>query len=62
MTGLLLCADRLSAVILIVLPRGWLITMPVRNATRSVEVFRSAVLPSTSPGLVLKAAYSDNVP
>ena len=35
--------------------------MSVRNATNSAEVWRAAVLPSTSPVLVLKAAYSDSV-
>jgi hypothetical protein len=31
-----------------------------RKATNSAEVWRVAVLPSTSPVLVLIAAYSDN--
>ena len=53
---LLLWAERLSAITWISLPRGWLITMSVRKATNSAEVCRSAVLPSTSPVLVLKAA------
>ena len=44
------------------LPLGWLATMSVRNATNSAEVWRAAVLPSTSPVLVLNAAYSDSVP
>src|SRR4051812_11832605 len=44
------------------LPRGWLATMSVRKATNSAEVWRAAVLPITSPVLVLKAAYSDSVP
>jgi hypothetical protein len=34
----------------------------VRNATNSAEVWRAAVLPSTSPVLVLKAAYKESVP
>src|SRR6266446_4809597 len=36
--------------------------MSVRNATNSAEVCRAAVLPRTSPVLVLKAAYSKTVP
>ena len=41
---------------------GWLATMSVRNATNSAEVWGVAVLPNTSPVLVLKAAYNGNPP
>ena len=41
---------------------GWWTTMSMRKATNSADVCRAAVLPSTSPVLVLKAAYSDSVP
>src|SRR3954468_19209984 len=44
------------------LPLGWVATMSVKKATNSAEVWRCAVRPSTSPVLVLKAAYSDSVP
>src|SRR5262252_423038 len=57
-----LCADRLSAITWISWVAGWLTTMSVRKATNSDEVCRAAVLPSTSPVLVLNAAYSDSVP
>lgn len=43
------------------LPRGWLATMSLRRDTSSAEVWRAAVLPSTSPVLVLKVAYRDSV-
>src|SRR5215831_5985542 len=33
-----------------------------QKATNSAEVWRAVVLPSTSPVLVLNAAYRDNVP
>ena len=33
-----------------------------QKATNSAEVWRAVVLPSTSPVLVLNAAYTDNVP
>lgn len=36
--------------------------MSLRKATNAAEVWRVAVLPNTSPVLVLKAAYSDSVP
>src|ERR1700745_2377581 len=61
-TRLVLCADRLSAITWISLAAGWLTTMSARKATNSAEVCRAAVLPSTSPVLVLNAAYRDNVP
>src|SRR4029077_3595923 len=61
-TCLVLCADRLSAITWISLAAGWLTTMSARKATNSAEVCRAAVLPSTSPVLVLNAAYRDNVP
>jgi hypothetical protein len=51
-----LWAERLSAITWISLPRGWLTTMSVRKATNSAEVWRAAVLPNTSPVLVLNAA------
>ena len=35
---------------------GWFTTRSVRKATNSADVCRSAVLPSTSPVLVLNAA------
>ena len=37
--------------------RGWLTTRSVKKASNSAEVCRAAVLPSTTPVLVLKAAY-----
>jgi len=57
-----LWAERLSAITWISLLRGWLIMMSVRRATNSAELSRAAVLPSTSPVLVLKATHSDSVP
>ena len=49
-----LWAERLSAIMWISLPRGWLTTRSVRSATNSAEVCRAAVLPSTSPVFVLE--------
>jgi hypothetical protein len=59
---LVLCADRLSAITCISMAAGWSTTMSARKATNSAEVCRAAVLPSTSPVLVLSAAYRDSVP
>ena len=41
---------------------GWFTTRSVRKATNSAEVWRAAVLPNTSPVLVLNAAYRERVP
>ena len=40
----------------------WWATMSARNATNCAEVWCCAVLPNTSPVLVLKAAYNGSVP